>query len=109
MKFTVEIESDNAAMRSSGDVQRALHQIIKRLEDSHIPSKSYYYYGGPIHDKNGNKVGRWSFSNNAEEDEEEEASNLSEYLDPPLRLSEESYADWLKNLNNPNSDDGSTT
>lgn len=53
MKFTLEIDSDNAAMRSREDVVDTLRNVIDRLERGGV--------GNHIYDVNGNKVGTWEF------------------------------------------------
>lgn len=51
-KFYVEIETGNAAMSSTEDIQYALGEVIKKLNGQ---------YAGSIRDINGNTVGEYGY------------------------------------------------
>jgi hypothetical protein len=55
MKFTLEIELGNAAMRTAGDIAGALAKIAGRIDPRDVAAGA----GGAVLDVNGNTVGRW--------------------------------------------------
>lgn len=61
MKFTLEIELGNEAMRTGEDVLNAIHQSVaggdfRSLDDSD---------GGTVRDASGNTVGKWEVTESA--------------------------------------------
>ena len=57
MRFTLEIELDNEAMLTSGDLARALKRVARIHEDA--GDREHDVTGGTIRDDNGNTVGKW--------------------------------------------------
>ena len=58
MKFKLEIELGNAAMRNRGHLANALRDVAKAVLDMH----KWFHMAGTEHavmDLNGNKVGHW--------------------------------------------------
>ena len=55
MKFTLEIELGNAAMRTAEDVAERLERTAKKLRENGLIRNFY----GRIGDRNGNTVGTW--------------------------------------------------
>lgn len=66
MTFTMEIDSENDAMRTADDVSRALSKLA-----THLRGRDWDDFEGKIRDDNGNTVGSWNLSGaGACEDEE---------------------------------------
>ena len=60
MKFTLEIELGNDAMRKYADIARQLKKLSSNWNEySYAPSKMDY---AAIMDANGNKVGHWEIT-----------------------------------------------
>ncbi len=65
MKFTLKIESDNAAMVDNPQegVARILESVARLVHEGE-------YYSGTVHDSNGNTVGTWAMQvDESEEDQ----------------------------------------
>lgn len=59
-EFTLEIEMGNDAMRSPGDVARALREAADEIENL-VNHRNVYGESGTFRDDNGNTIGRWEF------------------------------------------------
>lgn len=64
MKFLLEIELGNAAMKSVGDVRSALYTVVERLDAlaDETPGDETPLIEKNIADENGNRVGWWAFA-----------------------------------------------
>lgn len=70
MYFSLEIESDNDALRTSTELIEVLRKVATRLESEPLSANSETE--GTIRDVNGNKVGTWFFDPVTDEDDGEE-------------------------------------
>lgn len=58
MKFTLEIELGNDAMRYGIDLAEALREQARIIDEAYIHTM-VHPYGRPVRDRNGNVVGKW--------------------------------------------------
>ena len=61
MKFTITIDTDNAAFddgERGSETARILRAIALRIDGDPVEEPTFY---ATIHDINGNNVGRWAF------------------------------------------------
>lgn len=58
MKFTVEIDMENAAFEDPQELSRIVAKIAHRVEGEDN-TQTYVSVSSPIFDINGNNVGRW--------------------------------------------------
>lgn len=60
MKFIVEIELGNDAMRTADDVLKSIRRSLERLpRDEAFEDYEHDWPSGQLRDVNGNKVGEW--------------------------------------------------
>jgi len=61
-RFTLTIQLGNDAMQTWGDIANALRDTARRIEIDHDVESGD---SAPIHDLNGNRVGKWHTDNGA--------------------------------------------
>jgi hypothetical protein len=59
MKFKLEIALDSVSMQDQHDVATALEDVVRRLRRYVSSNWGPYALQGPVHDRDGNKVGTW--------------------------------------------------
>lgn len=63
MRFQLSIQCNNDAFQ--GDPGAEIARILEKLARSVVDVVSEHANGGgPLHDANGNRIGRWGFSDN---------------------------------------------
>ncbi len=67
--FKLSLELDNDAMKEPSHVAAALHEVATALNDLPADRESAK---GNILDDNGNLVGKWTYENEREEDDDDD-------------------------------------